>query len=193
MPTFSALCLGTRNGADWWRRGMKEKLGFTEGKWVKEPEPSAAAIAGVFALTDKWLYLGGHFSRRLAGWGSWPHAAEKRLYNDLDNDPNTPPSRESLCRANHMLLRSKSGSAWSEQTLNKSVGFKQTGASVLLFGGCSIAANKADILAFQALFNMLLILGWKRTTGKEIINLMFGGNGTNDAAGAPWSTVNFWT
>jgi hypothetical protein len=56
MPTFSTLCLGNRNDADWWRRGMKEKLNFTEGKWVKNKELSLADIASVFGRTDDWLF-----------------------------------------------------------------------------------------------------------------------------------------
>lgn len=193
MPTFSTMCLGTRNDADWWRRGLREKLGYSEGKWLKEAEPSAAAIAAVFGLTDNWLYLGGHFSVPFGNWGTWPHSAEKRLYNDLDNVAATPPSREALFRAGHVLLRAKSGSAWNEQTLAIGTGFKQTACSVVLFGGCAIAERKADILAFQALFNKPLILGWKKTTSRQMINLMLGGDGANDAAGSPWSAVNFWT
>jgi hypothetical protein len=47
--------------------------------------------------------------------------------------------------------------------------------------------------ASRFLFDKPLILGWTKTTGKEMINLMLGGNGTSDAAGSAWSSVNFWS
>ena len=199
MPTFSTLCLGNRNDADWWRRGMKEKLNFTEGKWVKNKEPSQADIASVFARTDDWLYLGGHFSLPPKPpnpvWPNWPYSDEKRLYNDLDNVWTTPPTWEVLFRSGKALLRgTATNGSWSEKSLTKGTEFKQTSAGhVLLFGGCAIADRKQDILAFQALFDSPLMLGWTLTTSRKMINLMLGGDGSNEANGAPWSQVNFWT
>ncbi|MCP1784349.1 hypothetical protein ABIF65_011391 [Bradyrhizobium japonicum] len=37
MASFSTLTLGTRKDTDWWRRGMKEKVGYTERVWVSNP------------------------------------------------------------------------------------------------------------------------------------------------------------
>jgi hypothetical protein len=172
---------------------MIERLGFAEGRWVKKAEPSSTEIASVLGRTDNWLYLGGHFSKPI-DWPGWVHAEEKRLYNDLDNNAGTPPTREVLIRSDNALVRTMNGGQWSEQRLGKGSGFKQTGPGhVLLFGGCAIAAAKADVLAFQALFDKPLIIGWTKATNRKMINLMLGGDGNNEAAGAPWSAVNFWS
>jgi hypothetical protein len=192
MASFSSLALGSRNDADWWRRGMKEKLQLSEGVWVKKAVPSLGELASVFTRRDDWLFLAGHFGVVQDTWGAWEEPSEKRLYNDTDNNVATPPDREVLFRASNVLLRAQSGT-WSKQQLAKGSDFKQTGSGrVILFGGCSVAAYADALVAIRSLFDNPLILGWKKTTGRQIINLMLGGDGTNEAT-ANFSSVNFWT
>lgn len=126
MASFSTLTLGTRKDTDWWRRGMKEKVGYTERVWVKQPEPTMQQMKEVFS----GRFFGGHFSGPFSQWLPWPYDTEKRLYNDLDNDPETAPTREVLTRKDNVLLRSKKANGtWEEAHLKKGVEFKQTGAN----------------------------------------------------------------
>lgn len=193
MASFSTLTLGTRKDTDWWRRGMKEKVGYAERVWVKQPEPTMQQMKDVFGGRDDWLFFGGHFSGPFSQWLPWPYDTEKRLYNDLDNDPETAPSREVLTRKDNVLLRSKKANGtWEEASLKKGVEFKQTGANrVILWGGCNVCETQT-LTILRELYDKPLIIGWKGITSKEIISRMLGGTGNNDATD-PWSAVNFWT
>lgn len=189
MPTFSTLCLGSRKDADQWRKGMKDKLGFTESKFVKHPEPSLAELKGFFGASDDWLYVAGHFSS-VNGWPSWPYPNESRLYNDIDNDATTPPTAEILFRSGNVLCRRKSGSSWAESLLVRGDGFKQNAkAKVVIWGGCSVG-NPNTVGTMQALFGPAVIVAFAGETGWQILDVMMGGYG--DSSGSGWKTPNFW-
>jgi hypothetical protein len=191
MPTHSTLCLGNRKDADRWRKGMKEKLGFTEGKFVKDITPSLVDIATFFKQKDDWLFMAGHFSQAVGKWGTWPHATEYRLYNDLDNDHTTPPTLEALFRKDHVLVRRKEGGAWTEKKLARGKEFLQhEKAKVLLWGGCGVC-NEDSIEILRELFGKVLIIGWHGKTGWEITDLMMGGFGNKPDPGG-WRSPNFW-
>lgn len=197
MPKFSTLTLGSRKDTDWWRRGMKEKVLATERIWVKKPEPTMDEMKSVFADKDDWLFFGGHFSLPFldsGDWGAaWPYPTEWRLYNDLDDNAHTPPTREVLTRDSEVLLRlKKPAGTWEEQKLQKGSGFKQTKTGcVLLWGGCNVCED-ATITTLRKLYDKPLIIGWKSTTSRQIISMMLGGTGDNDATGN-FTTLNFWT
>lgn len=92
----------------------------------EQPEPTMQQMKEVFS----GRFFGGHFSGPFSQWLPWPYDTEKRLYNDLDNDPETAPTREVLTRKDNVLLRSKKANGtWEEAPLKKGVEFKQTGAN----------------------------------------------------------------
>lgn len=190
MPNFSTLSLGNRKDADRWRKGMKEKLGFSEEKWVQKVLPTISDYEDVFGANDSWLFIGGHFSRNIQDWGDWPYDGEWRLYDDKDNDYKTPPDSEVLFRKDHVLVRKLVSGAWKEKKLRKGIEFKQE-CKVIVWGGCSICKDKVQVAAIQALFGAPLIIGWKATTGWPIIDIMLGGYGKKPGPGI-WNSPNFW-
>lgn len=190
MSTFSTLCLGSRKDADQWRKGMKDKLGFTETKFVKLAEPSVAELKGFFGASDDWLYIAGHFSSAQSSWANWPYDDENRLYNDTDNNVGTPPTLEVLFRSTSVLCRRKTDSSWDETELVKGKGFKQGAkAKVVIWGGCSVG-NADIVISMQALFGPALIIAFSGETGWQILDIMMGGYGTGTGTG--WKTPNFW-
>ncbi len=190
MPTFSSLSLGSRKDADRWRKGMKEKLSYSETKWVKKVEPTMAEVEGFFGTNDDWLFMAGHFGGVQSEWGSWPYSGDRRLYNDPDDDVTTPPTHEILFRSDHALVRRKSGGSWEEKKLRKGTELKQS-CKVILWGGCDVCSNQAQLNVIRALFGQPLVIGWLGITGWKIVDIMLGGHGGNPDPGT-WNTPNFW-
>lgn len=174
MPKFSTLVLGTRNDADRWRKGMKDKFNCTESVFVKNPLPTVADVSAFFSQSDDWIYLGGHF-------------APPVMYNEQQTLLLTFKDDRVI------VERTETGTKTTRE-LRKNVEFKQhANLKAVFWGGCSVA-EPATIATLRKLFGAVTIVGWRGKTGWELSDMTMGGWGNPPYPPNPptWRTPNFW-
>lgn len=62
MASTSVLSLGTRKDAGYWSDTCASELGYTSTHKITKAVPNLKEVKDVFAATDDWLFLGGHFT-----------------------------------------------------------------------------------------------------------------------------------
>jgi len=164
--TYSVLSLGSREDARTWAKGMQGNLGLAKGIEVLAPNPSLAQIKSFFMRSDDWLFMAGHFS--------------DHLYNE--GDTIGVYFEKAAVRIRHQ---------GQEVTLKKGDGFKQhQNVKVVFWGGCSVHDNPDQVRIFRELFGSSAVyVGWRETTGWQILDINLGGKGTGPAPHVP----NFFT
>ena len=168
MASTSVLSLGTRKDAGYWSDTCASELGYTSTHKITKAVPNLKEVKDVFAATDDWLFLGGHFT----------HASH--LYNE----------------AGTVTIRFKADSVEVDHpdgsgiALKKGAGFKQnTRIKVLFWGGCDVHSDAATVTTLRTLFDSPLMMGWRGTTGWEVLYSVRGGFGN----AAPHSAKDFFS
>lgn len=168
MLQTSALSLGTRKDAGYWSDICAKELSYTAKNKITTPVPTLQQIKTFFAGSEDWLFLGGHF------------ASTDHLYNEAE----TVKIRfeESRVVVNH-----PDGAGIA---LQKNDGFKQhEKIKVLFWGGCDVHSDDNIVRTLRTLFGSPLMIGWRGTTGWEVLYSVMGGFGN----AAPHSSRDFYT
>lgn len=166
MATTSVLSLGTRKDAGYWSDTAASALNYNSTHKITAPKPSLTDIKKVFAASDEWLFLGGHFTH------------SSHLYNE-DGEVSI------RFETNGVKVTHPDGTL----TLKKGTGFKQHGnLKALFWGGCDVHSNSSTVKTIRKLFGNPLMVGWHGTTGWEVLYSVMGGYGNS----APHSTRDFF-
>lgn len=150
--TFSAIGFNHRADVGPWIDGLTAR-GATAGKVIRDDKPTLAALKDLFARSNEWLYLAGHYSG-------------DRLYNqDASVGINFYPGKVVLT------------SGTNSEELVRGTGFKQhLKLKVLFWGGCNTQGNDATVAMLRSLFGTQVVqVGWIGTTGWEMPHLNMGG------------------
>ena len=158
MPTTSVLSLGTRKDAPYWSDRSEKELKYQPTHMVAAGGPSLQQIKDVFAASDDWLFLGGHFTHR------------DHLYNEGG-------SVRVRFRSSGVVVDHPSGSGVE---LSRGVGFQQhRKLKALFWGGCDVHSHADTVKTMRALFGNPLMIGWHSLTGWEILYSVMGGAGNS--------------
>lgn len=155
MPTTSTLSLGTRQDAKYWSQECSGQLSYASTVKITEAAPPLADIKKFFASSDEWLFLAGHFTS----------------VDHLYNEGGTIKIRFKADR----VVVTHSG---ADTNLMKGTDFKQHGkVKAIFWGGCDVHNHKSIVDDLRTLFGNPLMIGWRGTTGWEVLNAVMGGFG----------------
>ena len=141
------------------------RVASTERNRSGRPKTSLAEIKALFARNDEWLFLAGHFTDHLYNEGG-----SIRLYFE-------PTAVRVIYDGQTVVLK-------------KGEGFKQhLNMRDLFWGGCSVHSEVDQVRVFRQLFGNSTYVGWRGTTGWQMVDINLGGKGDGNVNRTP----NFFT
>lgn len=151
MATTATLSLGTREDAKYWSEQSAGQLGYAKGVTVAKPAPTLAEIKSFFASSNEWLFIAGHFTTY--------------LYNQ-------DASIQIRFKADRVVVTH----GGTDTELIKGSDFKQNSkVKVIFWGGCSVHEDSTIVANLRALFDNPMMIGWRGTTGWEVLYAVMGG------------------
>ena len=168
MTETSALSLGTRDDATYWSSTCTSELSFNAIHKITNPVPTLQSIKDFFSGSEEWLFLAGHFTR------------QDHLYNER--------ATVKIKFQNDRIVIDHPDA--SGVKLVKGEGFQQhKNVKVLFWGGCDVHSDNRVVETMRKLFDSPVMIGWRGTTGWEILNSVMGGFGNT----SPHSSRDFFS
>ncbi len=153
MATTATLSLGTREDAKHWAKESKSQLGYDVGLQVARPNPTLAEIKSFFASSNDWLFIAGHFTK------------DDHLYN-------ADASIKVRFKSDRVVVNHSGG----DTELIKGTDFRQNEkVRVIFWGGCDVHSHASIVSDLRALFDNPVMIGWRGTTGWEVLHAVLGG------------------
>ncbi len=152
--TSNVLCLGTRGDTRNWIEITKYKGLFFNKRYCYEPRPSLDKLIKFFSQSDNWLYFAGHFNY------------------ELERFSNEDTSISFFFNENYIMIQSKYMDTYF---ISKGKDFQQHQKrdKVIFWGGCHTCAKEDFIIKMFSLFGPHLMIGWKDTTNRIIMDYIF--------------------
>lgn len=149
----ATLSLGRRADAGSWEKGCRD-LGFSSGVSLRKDRPTLAELKDLFKSTPTWLYLGGHFG-------------SNNLYNRFDDVKiYFEADKVSIAINTAAIVDLNKGTPDFQLERNM---------DVMLWGGCDVFTFEATLKNIRHLFDNPLILGFRGTTGRLLVDAVLGG------------------
>ena len=168
MSYTSVLSLGTRGDATYWSDTSAAELSYSAKHKITKPVPALQEIKDFFAGSEEWLFLAGHFT------------LAKHLYNETE-------SVKVRFENDRVVVDHPDENGVS---LRKDDGFQQhKKIKALFWGGCDVHSDTGTVATLRQLFGSPLMIGWRGTTGWQVLHSVMGGFGNM----APNSSRDFFS
>lgn len=155
---WATLSLGKRRDAGTWEKGCRE-LGFSSGVSLRKDRPTLVELKDFFKSSPTWVYFGGHFGSN----NLYNHYDDVKVYFEADR------VAIAIDTAAIVNLDKRTPDFQLERNLE-----------VTLWGGCDVFTREETIRNIRHLFDNPLILGFKGTTGRLLVDAVLGGSKIRD-------------